>query len=317
MTAGEARALLARHTVFAKPDADALWAALLALDDAAEFVREAKRLRWEFHPRGSTNTELHERYGDGILPWLATRVQGGVLTDMPWCIAPLLLACGSPDAAALAWTVTETRSNWGRGDVRTAWFDAHPAVGAAYLTTLEDARAWAQLAAMRARKAVDGPLEVLPLLDACALGLVAPELSLWPTERGTGPRTTHGSRAIAVRDGADWGLAIETLEGDRAGGIYRARIAILALGTRVGARYRGVRQLQRTLDVTDAPREAGEPFAAWLRARGDAAWGTFDPALVGLPAGSIVATIPSLAHGEPGSRPSDAGVFQALARALS
>src|SRR4051812_10101942 len=53
-------------------DGDFLWASLLSLDSPAEFVREASRLAWKSSPRGSDNIAPWERYGDAILPWLAT-----------------------------------------------------------------------------------------------------------------------------------------------------------------------------------------------------------------------------------------------------
>jgi hypothetical protein len=74
-------------------EADRVWAALLSLGDAAEFVREATRLSWEFHVRGRDNLALLERYGDGILPWLRSRLRSdGVLVNVPWCVVPCLLA---------------------------------------------------------------------------------------------------------------------------------------------------------------------------------------------------------------------------------
>lgn len=98
MRLADARALLAGAAAFVRGDdgdaahtpagfvltSDRLWAALLSLADAAEFVAVATRLRWEFHPRGFDNVDLHRRYGDAIVPWLATRVDGaGVLHNQP------------------------------------------------------------------------------------------------------------------------------------------------------------------------------------------------------------------------------------------
>ncbi len=84
-------------------DADRLWAALLSLETADELVREARRLRWEFHVRGRDNLALHQRYGDAILPWLESRLDDeGVLFNVPWCVVPCLLAIGTRAALALA-----------------------------------------------------------------------------------------------------------------------------------------------------------------------------------------------------------------------
>ena len=72
----DARRILGEATAFTRERGDELWDARLSLEDAAELVAVASRLRWEFHPRGFDNTELHARYGDGIVPWLATRLDG-------------------------------------------------------------------------------------------------------------------------------------------------------------------------------------------------------------------------------------------------
>ena len=119
MRLADARAVLATTTTFARGDdaegelrddvglvltSDRLWAALLSLADGAEFVRVASGLAWEFHPRGFDNVDLHLRYGDAIVPWLATRLDhDGVLHNLPWCVVPCLLACGGPAAFELAW----------------------------------------------------------------------------------------------------------------------------------------------------------------------------------------------------------------------
>ena len=45
--------------------------------------------------RWTDNLALHERYGDAILPWLRSRLRNGVLTNVPWCVLPCLLAIGT------------------------------------------------------------------------------------------------------------------------------------------------------------------------------------------------------------------------------
>lgn len=83
-------------------DSDLLWAALLSLKDAHEFVRHARRLEWHFHVRGRDNLAPLERYGIEILPWLAARVdERGTLFDVPWCVLPCLLATRTRAAAEL------------------------------------------------------------------------------------------------------------------------------------------------------------------------------------------------------------------------
>jgi hypothetical protein len=87
-------------------ESDRLWAALLSLEDAQEFVREARRLRWYFHPRGDENTALLDRYGDGILPWVLDFVRDdGRLINVPWTIVPILMALDRQDIFDRLWRV--------------------------------------------------------------------------------------------------------------------------------------------------------------------------------------------------------------------
>jgi len=72
-------------------DFDYLWLALLSLENAEEFCKEALRIEWKFSPRGRYNIAPFERYGDGVLPWL----EGSILNDdtfpeTPWCLLPIL-----------------------------------------------------------------------------------------------------------------------------------------------------------------------------------------------------------------------------------
>ncbi|WP_144120613.1 DUF7003 family protein [Catellatospora sichuanensis] len=84
-------------------ESDTTWAALVSLADAAEFVAHARRLWWRFHVRGNDNIALVERYGDGVLPWLADRVDSrGVLHNVPWCVLPCLLALNTEAAYGVA-----------------------------------------------------------------------------------------------------------------------------------------------------------------------------------------------------------------------
>jgi hypothetical protein len=82
---------------------DLAWAALLSLADAAEFLKYALVIRWNFHVRGRDNLGPFERYGESILPWIAQAVDdAGQLRNVPWCLAPCLLAIGTIDALRLA-----------------------------------------------------------------------------------------------------------------------------------------------------------------------------------------------------------------------
>ncbi len=366
MPIGVARAILAGHPVMEKGEmdlsqghailaSDIVWAALLSLGDAAEACAALARVDWQMPPRGMFNIDLYTRYGDDLVPWLATRLDGDVLVDHPWCVVPCLLECRSAAAFELVWRVREVR---GRAiPLATTWLDKHPDAGAAYLAAraVHDARARAFLLGMRARLGDDavtaavaaigdrdgaiaravglaGPptaAAVLAVLDACAGRLLAPELGLWPQPGGRGPRFCHGLRAIAVRDGDRWGLAIERLEGDRPGGLHGARIAIHAFGPDVGGRFRFAKVVPRALEVAGAPTDRAG-FAAWIAARiaADTAFGDTAAAraAVGLPDGAVVAVVPYLAHvagaparnaAGPTELPSDAPTYQALARAIA
>jgi hypothetical protein len=84
-------------------ESDRTWAALVSLEDADEFCAYVRGLRWEFHVRGMDNISLYERYGDGVLPWIADRVDAaGVLHNVPWCVLPCLLASANPEAFDIA-----------------------------------------------------------------------------------------------------------------------------------------------------------------------------------------------------------------------
>jgi len=114
MPLGQARALLAAATEFRRGethiiegvavfDSDRLWAALLSLEDAEEFNREAKRLDWFFHPRSPLDAAAHKRFGDGIIDWLEScLLPNGVLFNVPCCVVAHLLAVGTPRAFHIA-----------------------------------------------------------------------------------------------------------------------------------------------------------------------------------------------------------------------
>lgn len=306
MNLEEARRVLGGVDAFTRDRGDELWDALLSLADAAELVAVASRLRWEFQPRGFDNTDLHRRYGDGIVPWLATRLDGdGVLHNTPWCVVPCLLACGSADAFALAWRARaiDGRTGWGGagpdGDLVSAWCQRHPEVGAAELERLapDDARARAYLRAAGRRSQPETAADVLALLDACAARLVATRLRLAP------PSTAHDLRVVAARAGDDWGLAVEWVDGDRPTGLFAARAAGIAYGSRV----RG---------AVDGATPTSRPLADFHGATLDARLGP--PALalplLGLDAGAtIVAVVPHVAFAPV---PSASDVWRSLAAAM-
>ncbi len=352
MPLAEARAVLRGVAAFVKGEgellggvnvlaSDQLWAALLSLEDAAELVAEASRLAWQFQPRGMDNVDLHLRYGDGIVPWLASRVDdSGVLHDRPWCIVPCTLACDGDAAFELIWRVRRVAGR--QISLAAAWLDRHPATGAAALRRLaaaDDRRARAHLLALQRRGHAPAPPagpptidDVLALLDASAARLLSVAIT-WPMVDGTGPSRPHGFRAIAARAGDDWGLAIERIEGERKGGVHGARVAVHAFGSQVrGGAAVSARPL--AIDVGDAPRDG---FGDWLAARVaedlEAVTGAATLSLPALGLGAdavIVAVVPSLAHVAPTAAdphpddplapnlvPSQAAVYRALAAALA
>lgn len=288
--------------------ADVLWGALLSLADAEELVREASRLDWQFHPRGFDNVELHDRYGDGILPWLATRVdERNVLHNHPWCVLPCLLRCASPEAFALVWRIeaVEGRTPWGGagdGDLATAWCRRHPEVAATELAlrAAEQPRARAYLTALGHGPPLAPPTAdtVLALLDACAAGLFATRVRLTPSAGQL------AMRAVAARAGDDWGLALEWVDGTRPSGLFAARVAGLAFGSRVHGPVRGVALTSRpvpALEAADLDVRLGAPALSVppLGLPGDAA---------------IVAVVPHVAAAP---IPSASPVFRALADAIA
>lgn len=92
-------------------ESDVAWAALLSLKDANEFLREAKRVRFEFHVRGMDNIAAFERYGDAVLAWVAANVHDGVLVNVPWCLLPCLLAVDGEEALTLALSIRAVSSD--------------------------------------------------------------------------------------------------------------------------------------------------------------------------------------------------------------
>lgn len=137
----EARRFLASVDVFrrGKPrlvhgtrvyESDRVWAALLSLENADEFVRHAKRMAWEFPGRKGDDTTVVERFGNGVLPWLESRLSDDAeLTNVPACVLPCLLAIATTSALELALrvhsvtnevkslTVTTNRSSASKGRI--------------------------------------------------------------------------------------------------------------------------------------------------------------------------------------------------------
>ena len=131
MPLATARALLKRRRVFAKGadlhvgdrhllEADRRWAALLSLQDAAEFVSVASALRWDHPPRGRQNSAPFDRYGEGILPWLAAALgPDGRFPRLMTCGLPCLLAVGGEEALTLVLRLAQR-------EALGSWLAEHP-----------------------------------------------------------------------------------------------------------------------------------------------------------------------------------------------
>jgi hypothetical protein len=200
----EARRRLARRRVFARGDeerigdlrvlgGDRLWAALLSLADAAEFVRVASRLRWDHPPRGRDNAAPHERYGDAILPWLAGALGAdGRFPPNLWCAAPCLLRIGGADALALARRVK-------RAGFVEEWLGAHPEgfgllAGQAEAGDEEARRALVGVA-------TEDPVQVRAALGAAradGLGLPAVDPEIEAALTGVAPRPIPEARPVTM-----------------------------------------------------------------------------------------------------------------------
>jgi hypothetical protein len=263
MPLGEARSWLRSRDAFQRDpgemvdgtfvlDADGSWAALLSLQDADEFVREARRLTWKFDPRGMDNVAPFERYGDEILPWLADHLDAkGNLFNRPWCVVPCLLAIGSREAFELVWQVRGPDRLVGVDKLSSAlvrnWIQAHPTTGFVELAKhakQNDGRARSllkQLADRAPREVrkhlLDGEMpkaEVEALLNELGIAELRPETITglldtyanreapttffpWPFfHPGVDDRCEyHGMRMMAARSrsGDGWGIVLEKITG--------------------------------------------------------------------------------------------------------
>ena len=143
-------------------DSDRTWAALVSLGTSTSSARIARLM--EFHVQGMDNTSLYERYGDGVLPWIANQVDAdGVCTTCPGACCPVS-RLGHPEAFNIAARVRKvvTRveggfwpSPTGEAAVLCQWVVRHPEPG--YRLLGERARADDDrvIPALRALHAVD------------------------------------------------------------------------------------------------------------------------------------------------------------------
>lgn len=219
---------LAGVTTVTRENLDEVWAAMLALPDGAALAREAKHLDWQMPPRGRENTDLVERFGADVLPWIRTRItDDGVLLNQPWCVVPCLMALDDPRALELLLDVDAALADggdmarWehtppqGRGDAAQAlalvleWTRRHPEVAERVLEASTLPRA-AEAKAILARKRSLAPDDMLALLDAGAI-------DNWPRFHTyvDGRMEYFGLRVIGIRSrsGAGWAVVLERLQG--------------------------------------------------------------------------------------------------------
>lgn len=77
-------------------EADRIWASVLSLADVPELIEATAQLSWTGLVRGNPNFALLDRYGDALLDWIRTRVDDGVLSGDPACVADCLLEMSEP-----------------------------------------------------------------------------------------------------------------------------------------------------------------------------------------------------------------------------
>lgn len=249
MPVTEARREVKAAETFAGGEADdRLWAALLSLKDAKEFVRNAKRIRWEGEPASGTVLAAFDRFGDDLLPWIETAVDNGALEARPAFLPELLLEIGTHEAFRLVYELESVD-----GSAREAamllreWVEVHPDLGYAqladraelgeprarkvfrHLANLDPRAAFEHVALSRGEEDTEAlftalcivrhltEASVLSVLDLSAeREMDAPEPQ-WPMFHwdATPAMIYHGMRLVAVRqrDGNDWGIVMERIGG--------------------------------------------------------------------------------------------------------
>ena len=105
---GEGRMIDGTHVL----DSDVVWAALLSLEDGAEFVHEARRIVWKFSVRGFDNIAPVQRYGATVLPWIEHNIKADKLAEQPWCLLPCLLAIDDESAFDVAAKIEGALPRW-------------------------------------------------------------------------------------------------------------------------------------------------------------------------------------------------------------
>ena len=366
----------ARKTVARATPKDDRWgavhAALCSLHDAPDALRTLKRLGWFVGPRFLGNVALAERYGDALLPWLETLVgktgkprrDSNVEDQLQQLASPASLAllfriwahADDPDAAAQSFLEFQ-RPGWAAlaelscGDhvraheLLAALAKKSPSGTKRDLAKAIGARGATQLLAGTATS-LDAAT-ILSVLDAAAKSRGGHRLP-WPGFRsGAGHFEYHAMRMIAARarDGDDWGVMFEVVQGDAQGVRWPATIQQYLYGSRVatsgGSYLEDVRKLTvpkldvdpavaRKLDLRRGRAASSNPFvlrvrAALARDRG-VFWNRPAQAIVGLelgPRAEILVATDAFAHvvgkqgGKPAILPSKSPTYRSLATAIA
>ena len=225
-----------------------LWAALLSLPNAKEFVRHAKRLKWEDEPAADTVLAPHDRYGDDIFPWIEEAVADNELTAVPLFLPELLIEIGSRPAFDLVFELERVDgSSQDAALLFREWVEIHPELAFAqladraefgeprarklfrHLANLDPDTAFKHVAKSRGEEDAEALFEalcivrhlaetsVLSIFDLSAEGEMDAPDPQWPMFHSDRTPATiyHAMRLIAVRErsGNDWGVLIERIGG--------------------------------------------------------------------------------------------------------
>lgn len=235
MPIARARQVLDAATAVTRESLDEIWAAMLSLTTPEELVTATKHLDWQHPVRGMENLALVERYGDGALGWLSSRVKDGVLINHPWCVVPSLLAIEQPEVLDLLLPLRGavidggSMQFWQYTGPDTAvdpatlernalalvleWARRHPEVAEAALAARADHPRAAEARRLIAERNELSVERILATLDGACRG----ETGTWPWfNMGVDGRCEYfGLRLVAVRSasGNGWSIVLERLMG--------------------------------------------------------------------------------------------------------
>ncbi|MBN2491094.1 MAG: hypothetical protein JXQ29_09610 [Planctomycetes bacterium] len=280
-----------------------VWAALLSLEDAREFVRCARRLEWSEDPRGEESAACAERYGAGMLPWVADHVaEDGGFRNAPSSLRACLLALGGRRAFSLLLRIRTVDGDAGQALILIKqWITRHPRLG--YPLLAERARDGDRRARMLLRhlanrhpegvrrrieptlgkEATDALFRsacvvtdltesaVLSVLDLAAERELETDAAPWPLFHVQGAAEVslcHGLCVVAVRarSGNAWGIVLERITGNSP---ESGRIEVYRYGSAVrpGLSPRHARPLSVPV-AREGAGEGGDTAAAGRRPRG-------------------------------------------------